>query len=356
MMKNRIDSFLIKESISIKEAMRQMSKVGEKILFIVDRQRRLKGSLSDGDIRRWVLKGGHLSENIRGVYSKDPISVKRNYKMEGVKQLMLNKKIEWIPVIDEDKKIRDVLLWGNVFVNRKSPIKKKITLPVIIMAGGKGTRLDPFTKILPKPLIPIGDKTIIEMIMEKFIKYGIREFTLSINHKAKMIKAFFEDNKPMFKIHYIEEKKPLGTAGCLHRLKGKVKESIIVSNCDILIDADYAEMVEYHNEGNYDITIVGSFRHFQIPYGICEIENGGTLVDIHEKPEYDYLVNTGMYLLKKNVLKYIPKNEHYDITDLIKRVKSEDGKVGVFPIDEKSWIDIGHWDKYHEAARFLEGR
>jgi len=353
-MNDKLDQFLVPKSISIKEAMRRMDSLGEKILFVVDDKNKLNGSLSDGDIRRWVLKNGTLSEPIEKVFSKDPISVDNEYNIDSVKQLMLQNKIEWIPVIDQANKICDVLLWGKVFGNGQYRPKEKIDLPVVIMAGGKGTRLDPFTKVLPKPLIPIGEKTILEMIMEKFERYGINEFYLSINHKAKMVKAFFQETTTPYMIHYVEEKKPLGTAGSLRLIINRIKTSLIVSNCDILIDSDYTELVDFHNEGNYDITIVGSFRHFQIPYGICEIESGGRLKSIHEKPEYDYLVNTGMYIVKKEVLSMIPRNEYYNFTDLINQVKDSGGNVGVFPIDEKSWIDIGQWDEYRRATMVLD--
>ncbi|MCA9399653.1 MAG: hypothetical protein KC618_07880, partial [Candidatus Omnitrophica bacterium] len=134
----------------------------------------------------------------------------------------------------------------------------------------------------------------------------------------------------------------------------KVEHSLIVSNCDIIINANYFEMSEFHKQHDYDITIIGSFRHFTIPYGICHIENGGALTRIQEKPEYDYLVNTGMYFLKKDVLKLIPRDEFYNITDLINHVQTQGGRVGVFPIDSKSWIDIGQWDEYHKSIKALE--
>jgi NDP-sugar pyrophosphorylase family protein len=207
---------------------------------------------------------------------------------------------------------------------------------------------------LPKPLIPIGDKPIIEIIMDKFHQYGVNEFFVSVHHRSRMIKAYFEERPISYKIHYIEEEEPLGTAGSLGFLYDKVKGSILVSNCDIIIESNYHEMVEFHESKKYDITIVGSFRHLTLPYGICFIENGGTLTRIEEKPEYDYLVNTGMYLIKKEVLELIADNRPTAITDLIQTVKAKGGRVGVFPIDEKSWIDVGQWEEYRRAQKILE--
>ncbi len=352
-MEKNIKKFMITKDISIKEAMRKMGAAGEKILFVVDENKCLVGSVSDGDIRRWVLSEGGLTESVDKLYNKKPITVNEDYDVQAVKEMMLEDKIEWIPVIDKKRDIQDVLLWDNIFGEEGQYKRGKIDMPVMIMAGGRGTRLDPFTKILPKPLIPVGDKTIIELILDKYNAYGITEFYVSIHHKSQMIKAYFQEINLDYKIHYIEEKNPLGTAGSLKLIEDKVKDSVIVSNCDIIIESNYYEMVKFHQEKEYDITLVGSFRHFKIPYGICHIENGGSLASITEKPEYDYLVNTGMYMIKKEVLKYIESNSVFHMTDLVAKVKERGGRIGVFPIDEKSWTDIGQWEEYHQAVQKL---
>lgn len=348
-----VEVYLITKNISVKEAMKRMNKVGEKILFVIEENNRLSGSLSDGDIRRWILKEGGLGEKIDRIYNRNPMFVTEDYNAEEVKQLMLNNKVEQIPVIDNQKVVVEILSWKNMFDKNVIAPKKKLNMPVVIMAGGKGTRLDPFTRILPKPLIPIGEKAIIDIIMDKFAEYGINEFYISVSHKAKMVKSYFEEVNTKHIIHYIEEAYPLGTAGSLRFLQGKIKESVLVSNCDIVIDCDYSEIVEFHNKNKYDITIVGSFRHFIIPYGICKIEKDGLLTNITEKPEYDFLVNTGMCILKKNTLELIPKDQKFHITDLVRKVKDNRGKVGVFPISEKAWIDVGQWEEYHQAVKNL---
>ena len=149
------------------------------------------------------------------------------------------------------------------------------------------------------------------------------------------------------------QKSGIGNKSDLRFLLDKIKGLIFVSNCDIIIDCDFQEIIHFHKSNNYDMTIVGSFRHFTIPYGICHIEDGGRLVKIDEKPEYDFLVNTGMYLMDKGVFKYIPKNEFFDIPDLVKKIHREGGKIGVFPINEKAWIDVGQWEEYHRALKLL---
>jgi dTDP-glucose pyrophosphorylase/CBS domain-containing protein len=352
--KPEIESLLVTAHISVKEAMRQIGRGAEKILFVVDERNRLLGSLSDGDIRRWVLSDGNLADTIERVYNKHPVFLREEDRPEEAKRLMLAHKIEWIPVVDEEGMISNVLLWDAVFAGEMKRPRSRLALPVVIMAGGKGTRLDPFTRILPKPLIPIGDKAVIEIIMERFHQSGVEEFYVSINHRSKMIKAYFEEANLSYKIHYIEEKKPLGTGGSLRYLKDCSHKILIISNCDILVECDYQEILDFHEAKGCDITIVGSFRHFSVPYGVCVIENGGTLSRIEEKPEFDYLVNTGMYVMNRDALRWIPEDQSFPITDLIHAAKSGGGKVGVFPIPEKSWIDIGEWEEYRRAKRILE--
>lgn len=351
-----VKDFLIPENISVKEAMIRMDKNGEKVLFVADKDARLLGSLTDGDIRRWMLADNSLADKVEKIYNKNPQFVKEGYSTEEVKDFMLTKKIEWIPVVDNFNRICEVLLWDNIFAGKVLKPKNRLDIPVVIMAGGKGQRLDPFTKILPKALIPIGDKPIIEIIMNKFDPYGIKDFYISIHTKSKMIKAYFEELDSAYNINYIEEEEPLGTAASLKFLEGKIEGSFLVTNCDIIIEGDYSEIGEFHKAKGLDITIVGSYRHFTIPYGICEVANGGALKSLNEKPEYTLLVNTGMYLLKSEVLKLIPEEKVYNMTDLIKSAKRHGKKVGVYPISEKSWIDIGQWDEYHKAVKGLEGQ
>lgn len=342
--------FLITEKMTLKQAMKHMDAIGKQALFIVDEKTSLLGSLTDGDIRRWILSGGDLDNGVLNASNKNPVSVAENYDPAKVKQLMLNKRIEYIPVINKEKQVIKVLLWDEVFAGKVAKIKKKLNIPVVIMAGGKGTRLDPFTKILPKPLIPINGEPIIKIIMDKFNEYQIQKFYVSVNHQSRMIKAYFSDVNSPYDIHYLEEVMPLGTAGSLRFLLGKVKGTLIISNCDIIIESDYHEILAYHKQSNNDITVVGAYRQYIIPYGVCEIDNGGRLKSITEKPEYDFLVNTGFCVLQAEALKHIPKNKIYYMTDLIEKLRSEGGKVGVYPISENSWIDIGQWEEYKKTV------
>lgn len=346
----QFENILIPKSSSVKEAMKLLDKTAEKILFVVEGNNKLIGSLSDGDIRRWILKDGDLNSTIDKVCFKNTYSVQAGYDLNLVKEEILKRKIVYVPVLNYQNEIIEFLVWDKLFegkIIRKT--KNKIDAEVVIMAGGKGTRLDPFTRILPKPLIPIGDKSILEIIIEKFTDYHHDRFFISVNHKAKIIKSYFEEIQPDYKLIFIEEDKPLGTIGSLKKLEGKVTKNILLTNCDIIIETDYSDLLKYHKENGNDITIVASLKHYNIPYGICEIENGGKLIDIKEKPEYDLLVNTGMYVLNPDVLKFIPENEFYHITHLIENIKSS-RKIGIYPTSENSWIDIGEWVEYKKAV------
>lgn len=348
------EDLLIPENISVRDAMKHMSRIGEKALFVVDENKKLLGTLTDGDIRRWILKEGNLQESIDKVYAENPIVVDTGYSIKEVKDLMLHHKIEWIPVLNNQGIVTEVLLWGNIFGKDKLMPRGPLDISVVIMAGGKGTRLDPFTRVLPKPLIPIGEKPIIDLIIEKFYHYGIKEFYISVSHKAKIIKSYFEETNTKYVIHFIEEDAPLGTVGSVRFLRDKTKDNVLVSNCDIIVDCDYNEFLEFHKKNNYDISIIGSVKHFTVPYGVCDIENGGNLKNITEKPEYDFLVTTGVYLLKKRILDLIPPDCKFHFTDLIKSVKDKGGRVGIFPVNEKAWIDVGQLDEYRKFIKTLE--
>ncbi|MCK5579885.1 MAG: NTP transferase domain-containing protein [Candidatus Omnitrophica bacterium] len=353
-MTKEVKKFLINQHSTIKQAMKQLCHAGEKELFVVDEDIRLVGALSDGDIRKWILKGGGLEDSVDKIYNGNPKFVAGDYEIEDVQKMMVDLKIESIPVVNQDKKVEEVFTWDEVLGGKIRKHREALDIPVVIMAGGKGTRLDPYTRILPKALIPVGEKPIVEVIMDKLNEYSVSDFLISINHKSRMIKSYFEEMHDKYKIGYIEEKQALGTAGSLKLLGRKVKDETLVTNCDVIIDTDYAELVKFHREREYDLTLVATCHHYQVPYGVCEIENGGSLKNLQEKPEYDLLVNAGMYVINKKIFGLIPKNQVFNFTDLIAKAREENYKVGVFPINEKDWIDVGQWEEYRKSIKKLE--
>jgi len=353
--KTNVEKYLLPRDATVKMAIKQMKEAGEKVIFVIDQANILFGSISDGDIRKWILSEQSLDAPVDKVCNRSPKSVNEGYDLEDVKNSMLDLKIESIPVLTSQLKIVDVLVWDKVFRNGITKPKGKIAIPVVIMAGGKGSRLDPFTKVLPKALIPIGEQTIIEMIMSSFHEYSVTEFYLSINHKASLIKAYLMDRTGSYNITYLEEDKPLGTAGSLKFLLRNSYRQFFVTNCDIIVETDLSEIVAFHNAKAYDMTLVVSYTSYVIPYGICTISNGGLLDSIKEKPVCDLLVNTGMYLINRPVLELIPDNDYFDIPDLIKKAMELGFRVGVFPVDDKSWSDIGQWEEYRKAIGKFSG-
>ena len=343
----------IQPNVSIREAMKALNKTAEKCLLVVDENNKLLGTLTDGDLRRNILAGAKFSKDISACYHTEPtVLFQDSYSIEEAKKLLRNKKLDLIPVVNENRVVADYVTWstlGEVI----QPQKSTLNVPVVIMAGGKGTRMEPFTKILPKPLVPVHEKPIIEHIIERFTNVGCDEFHLTVNYKSRILKAFFEELNPDYSVSFVEEQEPLGTAGSLCFLDGQFNQPFFVTNCDIIIKADYASLYEFHQKGGYDVTLVASAKEYIIPYGTCELNGDGHLSHINEKPHYDFLINTGLYVLNPDVLKLIPENKFYHITHLIEDAKNQGKKVGVFPIDDDAWIDVGQWAEYNKISNIL---
>tara|TARA_B100000700_G_scaffold80286_2_gene90430 strand:+ start:44435 stop:45493 length:1059 start_codon:yes stop_codon:yes gene_type:complete len=348
------DSLLIDEHRKVLAALHQLEETRRKILYVTNEEGQLRGTLTDGDVRRWILGGGDLEGQVGDVCNHIPYSAREGYRVADIESAMSTHKITSVPVLDDDGCIVDVLFWEDLF-QKEGSIKQQepLALPVVVMAGGKGSRLAPFTSVLPKPLIPVGEKTAIEMIIDSFVQCGVDDFYLSVNYKSKLIQAYFEELEPAYRISYIHEEKPLGTGGGLHALIGRFDGDLIVTNCDVIIKADYHALMTHHSLENNDITMVVSLRHYDIPYGICDIVDNGQLCEMREKPHYNFLVNTGLYVLKSSVLNLIPENQFYHLTDLIQDVKDRGGRVGVYPISDKAWLDTGEWQQYCETMAQL---
>jgi dTDP-glucose pyrophosphorylase len=340
--------------VTIKEGWKQLGGNGYKVLFITDEGGFLIGSVTDGDIRRWILSDQSILQPISEVMNTNPLIVRETDSQEKIKNFMLHNRVECLPVVDSSFRPIRFLFWDSIFMKEEAVTVEPIDVPVVIMAGGRGVRLDPFTRILPKPLIPIGDKPIIEMIIDRFRRHNISQFHISVNYRSNMIRAYFKDVQIDYNINFFEESTPLGTAGSLGLLKGTLNSTFMVSNCDILIEANYADIIKFHRENKNKITLVCSMRHFAIPYGVVEIENGGNLKRIHEKPEFDHLVNTGLYVLEPELLAQIPENRIFDITHLIEKLRGEDQKIGVYPVSDKSWVDVGELEEYKKNLRLFE--
>lgn len=350
---SKLKAISIDGDVSIRDAFAKMDSDNVRLLCVLVGDS-YHGILSAGDIQRAIIANKSLDTFVKEVLRTEGVRLAHESDdFESIKKLMLEFRTEFMPVLNDEGELVDVHFWDDVFTHEK-PDKGQIDLPVVIMAGGKGTRLKPFSNILPKPLFPLGDKTIVETIMDKFHDVGCRRFLFSVNHKADFIKSYFDQLEDLeYNIQYFKEEKPLGTAGSLNLIKSQISGTFFVSNCDIVIDADYSEFLDYHREQGNEITMVVSLKHIKIPYGTVETGEGGQVTNLTEKPELTYMINAGLYLLEPHLLEEIPVGEFYHITELIDAVRARGGRVGAFPISEKSWCDIGEWAEYKRTLGVL---
>jgi dTDP-glucose pyrophosphorylase len=343
-----VKDFLIEEECTMLEAMALLDKIAKKVLFVA-REGKLVAAITDGDIRRWILKKGNLEARVKDIANYNPKYLKEREKASA-KEYMKKYSIEALPILNDENEIISV-----VFINDGDVgVKKNLNIPVVVMAGGFGTRLYPYTKILPKPLIPIGEIPIAEHIINRFNKYGCRDFFLVVNHKKNMIKAYFNEIEKDYQITYVDEKKPLGTGGGLSLLKDIIDSTFILSNCDILVEEDYEKIYKFHKKEENLITMVCSLKKITIPYGVIEIGLRGEIENMKEKPELSFFTNTGMYIVEPEVVKGLEDNQAIGFPDIIEKFKQAGEKVGVYPIGENNWLDMGQLDAMEEMRRRLE--
>lgn len=345
-----IEKMCAESTISIAEGIRRLDEAGHRFLMITEKKK-LVGVITDGDIRRRIIHNGDLNENIQEIMCHEPI-VLHEHNTEKAKELMLQKLLIAIPVLNEKDEPVDVFFIENILNNNVNPYGS-IDVPVVIMAGGKGTRLRPFTNVLPKPLIPINDKTILERIIDSFRKNNADRFYLTLNYKKNLIKAYFDELPKNYTLTYVEEQEYCGTCGSLCLLKNEISDTFILSNCDVLLDIDYSELLNHHKMVGNEITAVSSLRNFTVPYGVFETDSNGLISQLKEKPEFMYQVNTGIYVLDRQVLDDIPENRVFHMTDLMQKLMDSGRKVGVFPVTEKCWQDMGEFPELNKMLKSM---
>ena len=342
------EKYVIEKEYTVKMAVEKMTNENVKAVIIVDNSVVL-GIFTNGDMRQFYLSGGSLSNNISMAMNKQPKLYKSVTEVENERK-QFSRVI--YPIVDEERKLINVIDYENEKVDGiVSDILEKV--PLVIMAGGKGTRLYPYTKILPKPLIPIGECTITERIIDSFRKFGCKKVIMILNYKSGMIKAYMSELKKDYIINYETEDQFLGTAGGLSLLKGKIRETFFLSNCDILINDDLECVYKTHKAKSNKITMICSMKNIVIPYGVVETDVNGRIVNMVEKPDLSYLVNTGVYLIEPEVLDEIDSNEFIHLPDLVARLIKKGERVGVFPISEKSWMDMGQFSEMQEMMSKL---
>lgn len=353
MNQERLQTFLVKEEYTVVDAMQKLDANTKGILFVVDEKRCLRGALTDGDIRRWLLKTGDLTGKIGRIMNKTP---KFLYEKEAgrARAVMEQYVITALPVLNTSGVILDIIFYNQGKAEAEKDKQKALKeVPVVIMAGGKGTRLYPYTKILPKPLIPVGDIPIMERIIGKFREFGAKDFHVTVNYRKSMIKSYFADLAMDYTLSYIEENEPLGTAGSLSLLEKPFDGPFFVTNCDILIDTDYDELYRYHKSSGNVMTMVTALKNILVPYGVVNAKENGVLLSLEEKPKLSYFVNTGMYLLNPELVEEVPKQTFFHITDLAEKLMAEGKQVGMYPISEDSFLDMGEFEEMHRMEEKL---
>ena len=340
-MKN-LEDIIVRESTSILEALKIIDESSKQIAIIVDNEKKLLGTISDGDIRRAILKNISLNDPIKNIYSKNPIVANINNSKEEILNICRSKKIHQIPIIDEKGNLIGLEILDEL-------ISKEIKLnKVVLMVGGLGTRLRPLTKNIPKPMLKVGDKPILQTIVEKFSHYGYKNIVMCVNYKLNIIQDYFGDGSKFgVNIDYILEDKRMGTAGGLGLIDEKPTEPFFVMNADLLTNVNFDHLYDFHVTNNSVATMCVQYYDFKVPYGVVNVENT-KILSIKEKPTQKYFVNAGIYMLSPDCLKYIPHNQFYDMPTLFEKLISENENVISFPLREY-WLDIGHIDEYEKA-------
>ncbi|WP_432702108.1 nucleotidyltransferase family protein [Lysinibacillus sphaericus] len=330
---------LVHPHYTLLETMKIIDESSLQIAVVVDESRKLLGIVTDGDVRRGILKGNDLNVPISKVMNSNPITGNDKESKNHCYRLMRSKKLRQLPIVNEKNILVDILF-------RDHQLEKENT--IVLMVGGLGTRLRPLTNHIPKPMLKVGGKPILETIIEGFKQYGYTNFVLSVNYKKEIIQNYFQNGDAFgVSITYIEENKRMGTAGALSLLPVKPKKPIFVMNGDLLTQVNFEQLMQFHIEQNSVATMCVREYEYQIPYGVIEI-NGPELVAIQEKPIQKSFVNAGIYVLNPEVLEYIPKDEYFDMPLLFEKIIMNNNKTSVFPLREY-WLDIGQMDDFEKA-------
>lgn len=346
----QIEQFWVSPEMTVLDAMKKLDDTGQRILFVAPGGK-LQAALTDGDVRKFILRGGALEAPVRLAANPSPYSLPVGRRGEA-RAMLEEKQIDALPLLDKRGHIADIVFASGFDIDTR----KRAGLPVVIMAGGLGTRLYPYTKILPKPLIPVGEMPILEHIIHRFRDFGCRDFRLVVNYKKNMIKSYFNDLEKDYQVRYIDEDEPLGTGGGLCLLKGQMQGTFFLSNCDILLDADFGDLYNYHKQCGNLITMVCAFKHFTVPYGVIELGDNGDIREMREKPEMNFLTNTGVYVVEPRVVEELENGKKQGFTDIIERYRAAGERVGVYPISEQSWMDMGQIEELDAMRRKLESQ
>lgn len=330
---------VVKPTQTLIDVMQIIDQSSLQFAIVVNDEAKLLGTVTDGDIRRALLRGKKLQVEIHEVMNTQPITAKSKESNSYYFMLLRVKNLKQLPIVDENNYLVNVL-FKDYQVEKENP--------VVLMVGGLGTRLRPLTDHIPKPMLKVGGKPILETIIEGFKQYGYTNFILSVNYKKEVIQNYFHDGAALgVNITYVEEAKRMGTAGALSLLQEKPTKPFFVMNGDLLTQVNFDQLMEFHKEHNSMATMCVREYEYQVPYGVIEIE-GSNLVAIQEKPIHKSYVNAGIYVLSPQIFDYIPTDEFYDMPTLFEKLIEKQQPTSVFPIREY-WLDIGRMDDFEKA-------
>lgn len=338
---------LVSPNIKIYEVLKIIDRNSQQIAVVTDEARRLLGTITDGDIRRGLLKGIPLENPVTQIMNPHPVTIPCLNDRRNIINILKANKVRHLPVIDEERHVVGIERLDELLDGTRS------SGWVVIMAGGLGKRLEPLTNDCPKPMLKIGEKPVLQTMLEQFIRQGFSRFCISVNYRSKQIKDYFGDGSKFgAEIHYIDEKKRMGTAGSLSLFPFETREPILVINGDVLTKLNFGQLVDFHCDHQVKATIAVTTYGYQVPYGVIKA-NHDRLVGFEEKPVYASFINAGIYVLEPETLDYVPKNSRFDMNSLFEALLKNREQVCVFPIREY-WVDIGEMKSYNQACKDYE--
>jgi len=337
-----IEDIVVNESTIIMDVLKIIDKSSKQLAIVVDKNNKLLGTISDGDIRRAILKNVPLENTVENIYFRMPTVANINDSRESIINICTSKKIHQIPIVDNNGNLVGLEILDELILKQNKSNK------VILMVGGLGTRLKPLTNTTPKPMLHVGGKPILETIISKFASYGFVNIVLCVNYKSNIIKDYFGDGSKFgVNIEYIFEEKRMGTAGALSLLLENPDEPFFVMNGDLLTNVNFEHLLNFHLESNATATMCVREYDFQVPFGVVELDDG-KIKSIQEKPTHSFFVSAGIYMLSPAVLSHIPKDEFYDMPTLFEKMIEIKEKLVSFPIREY-WLDIGRIEEFEKA-------
>lgn len=342
-----MNNHIINKEITLLGALSQINSIAPEplVLFVVDEQNRMVGTLTDGDSRRALIKGASVNDNVENIMHRN-FNYMRVEDIDDVRELKRQRelKMRLVPVLDDKKHIVEII--------NLERFKTRLPIDVVLMAGGKGERLRPLTEKTPKPLLKVGDKAIIDHNIDRLIRYGVKNITVTVNYLGEQLEEHFEEPRGEVKVQTVREPKFLGTIGSIRFVKDFYNDTVLVMNSDLFTNINYEDFYLHFKEHDAEMSVASVPYTVSVPYGIFDLE-GRNIQGLIEKPTYNYYVNAGIYLIKRSALNEIPNDTFFNATDLIEKLIGEGKKVIRFPLNG-TWIDIGNPLDYQKAQDLVK--